>query len=120
MKLYCSAAFPRLTPAQQILHPRTVGEIAVLRNLRTLLRDKIIKLLLLLSSRLGRSFSSSDSASGSRGDKSALGDVFGGAKLGPEVAVAQLEERAQVRETGGGDADCGFDTGPDDDGDLVV
>lgn len=68
--------------------------------------------------------SGSDSASRmGRTHKCPVGNlryVFGGTDLRPEVAMAQLEQRAQVRETSCGDSDCCFDTGPHDDGNLVV
>lgn len=55
-----------------------------------------------------------------RADKSPFGYVVGGTDLRPEVAVTNLEERAEIGETSSCDSNCGFDTGPHDDGDLVV
>lgn len=55
-----------------------------------------------------------------RADKSPLGYVVGGTYLRPEVAVTYFEERAEVGETSSCDSNCCFDTGPHDDGDLVV
>lgn len=49
-----------------------------------------------------------------------LGYVVGGTNLRPEVAMTQLEQRAEVGETSSRDSDCCFDTGPHDDGNLVI
>lgn len=55
-----------------------------------------------------------------RADKSPFGYVVGGTNLRPEVAMTDLEERAEVREASSCDSNCCFDTSPHDDGDLVV